>query len=72
MSWLERARCLGAADANDATGTVEEQYRFIARYCRHCEVTQQCGEYGGNWPGVYGGLTKKTRSDRAGRVGRPA
>jgi hypothetical protein len=68
MKWLEDAACHGAPDADDATGSTEAQYRFIRLYCRDCPVTQECGEYGANWPGVYGGMTQKKRSDVVGAV----
>lgn len=71
MKWLDYAACLGAADADDATGSVEAQHRFIKRYCLRCPVTQECGEYGLNWPGVYGGATKKKRADLASPARQP-
>jgi hypothetical protein len=65
--WTARAACRGA-DLTAAFGTAEQQHAFIAAFCRDCPVKQECGEWGRDEFGVFGGLTQKTRSDRMGRT----
>ena len=60
--WRLQAACRDTADER-AFGTAPEQERFIAEFCRHCEVKRDCFEFAfaGDWKGVYGGTTARQR-----------
>ncbi len=62
--WTRLAACRGASKeaCESAFGTADEQRAFIAEFCRHCPVKQECGDYGRDEPGVFGGVTQRGRS----------
>jgi WhiB family redox-sensing transcriptional regulator len=69
--WVERAACRAAPkeDVDDAFGFLVAQRAFIDRFCVGCPVRQECLEYAGDHPGVYGGLTETERKALRPRTG---
>jgi hypothetical protein len=48
--------------ADQAFGYLQTQRKFVESWCVRCAVVDECREYGGDWPGVYGGLTQQERA----------
>jgi hypothetical protein len=61
--WAGQAVCRGLStkSADMAFGYLQTQRKFAATWCSACPVVVECREYGGDWPGVYGGMTQQER-----------